>query len=271
MAREQQLRHLVMEERQAAEQRDRLLRRELAAQAQRVEAERHREAALQKQLKELGGREKSEVGNMTRRLVSENGRIRQLLKDKSSLVFQLRGGTAQLSHMKTEVGLLRRRVQDGDKAREQAEKTAKLSQDRMADAQAVARQLSGTVPQLLEQAQLAHEARDAEKALRTQTQANAQAELNRLQHQYSSVVQGQLEQLNFELPKLANASAGMMEPSEDLTAAVEQAAAPQAAAAPAPGEDVSAGTEAGVASAQQPPDLSKDSQGLGSLLEEPAA
>mmetsp|Transcript_149980 Transcript_149980/g.417918 ORF Transcript_149980/g.417918 Transcript_149980/m.417918 type:complete len:623 (+) Transcript_149980:62-1930(+) len=285
-AREDQIQDVMVKERKANERRIKLLTEALKLHEKRLAEESAREGKMKQQLASLQNGERMEVANFTSRVKAEGARVHGLLRENSALHEELKANATLVAHLRAEVALLRHRVEDGNRAREQAEGSARKAKESMEHAQAVAKQLAGTVPRLLEQARLAHEARDAEAALRTQAQASAQRQVQQLQRQYASVVQGELEQINFALPSLggnaSDASKPLTAQMDDPTGNLEQAAAaeslPLADDQEVIGEVVDkpddSSTTPSVAPAEvedapaRPPDLSRDSQGLGSLLTE---
>jgi DNA repair exonuclease SbcCD ATPase subunit len=305
-AQERRIRELLGKEK-AAEERAKLLSQELDVQKKQVLGSRAHEQQMGQLVNALRDNVRREVSNLTWRLGIAEANQKDLTNTNEHLQQLLRTNVTRISHLQTEVSLLKKRVDDGDAARRSAEKAAAKAEDEKVAAEAVSKQLSGTVPRLLEQAQLAHEARDTEKAMRAQAveaQAAARSEIVNLEQQYTSAVQGQLEQLNQVLPKLGASSqapspsgaantaapedlsvadldndtalmneAAAMPPApvtEDLADAVGRAAAATSVmeqpATRGEQQHKAALSAHRLRSAQPSPDLAKDSQGLGMLL-----
>jgi hypothetical protein len=294
--------HELLSKEKAAEERAKLLGQALEVQKKQVSGERAHEQQMGQLVNALRDNVRREVSNLTWRLGTAENQEKDLKKMNNRLQQLLRGNISRISNLQSEVVLLKKRVDDGDAARRKAEKAEEKAEDEKIAAEAVSKQLSGTVPRLLEQAQMAHEAHDTEKAMRAQAQvaqAQARNEMVNLEQQYTSAVQGQLEQLNQVLPKLGaspQAAAAATVPDdlaldqvENDTALVSEASLPPAPVtedlADAVGRAAAATSvvEQPVARGQQQhkalpaasrrlrsnqpaPDLARDSQGLGMLL-----
>jgi hypothetical protein len=288
--------HELLSKEKAAEERAKLLGQALEVQKKQVSGERAHEQQMGQLVNALRDNVRREVSNLTWRLGTAENQEKDLKKMNNRLQQLLRGNISRISNLQSEVVLLKKRVDDGDAARRKAEKAEEKAEDEKIAAEAVSKQLSGTVPRLLEQAQMAHEAHDTEKAMRAQAQvaqAQARNEMVNLEQQYTTAVQGQLEQLNQVLPKLG-ASPQAANPGpvatasvpDDLTFEQDEASAPvsedladavgrAAAATSVVEQPVARGQQQHkalpaasrqVRSAQQAPDLARDSQGLGMLL-----
>jgi hypothetical protein len=201
---ETQLRELLVKE-QKAEERATLLSQELQVQTKLASTEKAHEMQMGQLVNALRDNVRTTVSNFTWRIGIAEAAKKELAQDNDRLREDLRSNFTRDSHLQTEVLLLEKRVGDGEKARLRAEKAMRKTEEQKVAAQSISKQLSGTVPRLLEQTQMAKEARDAEEAMRAQAkaaQAAAQKEVAGLEMQYTSAVQTQLEQLNKVLPDL---------------------------------------------------------------------
>jgi len=186
-----------------------------------------------------------------------------LLRERDTLLKELQGNTSEAGSLNEQMAQLRRQLEEEKKARGKAEAVAQKAEFEKSAAQAIAKQLSSVVPQLLEQAQLAREACNADKAMRTQAQIQAQQKIQDLKHQYSSIVQNQTSQvqnmtMNRTIPNPSNALVPPMDPDAEETLVVDEDSEKLA-----PDEqDVVLAQEG---STQQVPDLAGD----GHALDEP--
>merc|ERR1719270_3145089 len=103
----------------------------------------------------------------------------QLLQEKNELQEEVQGNASKVANLSAQVALANSQVDKDDSLRHQAEEVAKKAQADMNAAKAVAKQLSGTVPRLLEQERLAHEQEEAENAMRAQAQTQAKQQIDR--------------------------------------------------------------------------------------------
>jgi hypothetical protein len=201
---DERVRELLAKEKEA-EERAMLLSQELEVQKKAAAIETAHEQQMGQLVNALRENVRKEVANLTFRLGVTEASAKELEKDNERVRELLKANTTRSNHLQTEVQLLKKRVEDGDKARQRAERAASKAQEEKVAAEAISKQLSGTVPRLLEQTQLAKEARDAEKAMRAQAQeaqVAARKEVAGMEQQYTSAVQGQLEQINQVLPQL---------------------------------------------------------------------
>mmetsp|Transcript_39456 Transcript_39456/g.91551 ORF Transcript_39456/g.91551 Transcript_39456/m.91551 type:complete len:580 (+) Transcript_39456:14-1753(+) len=254
------------------EQRVAVLIQALKLHQKRFQEEREHKSQLAQQLHSLQSRTHVELSNLTKHLAESEAEQKRYASTNSVLAHELQGNVTESSQLRQQVAALRKRLAEGERARQQAESASQQAQEKLEHEQAVAKQLAGTVPRLLEQTRLAHEARDAEKALRAKAQASAQRQLERLQNDYASVMQGELEQMDFKTTGLGGNASAELPPADDLTAtvgsAVDEAQVPEDDAslslkAQAPGDDLA---EPGAAAKST--DLPRDSQGLASLAGE---
>lgn len=223
---------------------------------------------------------KAQLENTTVRLRNALRAQEALNQDNSMLSWRLEGNASRIRSLEAEVAALQKHMSEEEGARSKAEEMARKSQEALASAQAVAKQLSGAVPQLLEQARLAHEARDAEKAMRAQSQAKAKQQLQTLEDQYADAVRSELDTIQKPLDAAAtdaapaNASGshsggGAAVADVDLDTGDDDTSAPASADASdsgsSPGDDDDAPAEGGAHR------LDKDSDGLGSFIASPPA
>eukprot|EP00418_Pyrodinium_bahamense_P034029 CAMPEP_0179133362 /NCGR_PEP_ID=MMETSP0796-20121207/63416_1 /TAXON_ID=73915 /ORGANISM="Pyrodinium bahamense, Strain pbaha01" /LENGTH=620 /DNA_ID=CAMNT_0020832321 /DNA_START=19 /DNA_END=1881 /DNA_ORIENTATION=+ len=230
-AREDHLQGILVTERKASDRRINLLAEALKLRDERLEEERTREGKLQQQLASFKDSEREEAAAIVRRVKAEDAQVQDLVRENSALHEELNATATTVAHLGAEATLLRHRMEDINRARLQAESTARKAKKSMEDSQAIAKQLAGTVPRLLEQARRAQEALAAEEALRKQMQATAQRQVQKLQRQYATVIHSRLEQMIFARPSLggnaSDASKSKASQMDDLTAILEQPTAAQ--------------------------------------------
>jgi hypothetical protein len=284
-AEERRIRELGGKE-QAEEEQSTLLSQELDVQKKQVNTERLHEQQMSQLVSALRDNVRREVSNLTWRLGVAQAQEKDFSHTNQHLQEQLSANATRAVQLQQEIQILKQRVNDGDKARRRSEKAAAKAEEEKVAAEAVAKQLSGTVPRLLEQAQLAHEANDAETALRAQAQeaqAAAKSEIVNLEQQYTASVQGQLQELNKVLPALAGggtSKASGHTADQPLPAPPENDDATNAAL-DLPGLSIDDSSAAAMVASPQPrdnakapsgpplqktTDLAKDSQGLGMML-----
>lgn len=254
--REEELRAAVIKERTEATEREKALRHQAEHQKLRAEQEIEAEGALRKEVSQLQNFSQKELTSLMSQLGAAKRYQDDILAQRDNFAQELRVKTSQVLNLTGEVTTLRHRVEEDASARQVAEDRARKAEAEMASAQAVAKQLSGTVPQLLEQAQLAHEAQDAEKAMRAQAQAQANREIQRLEEQYTTLVQGQIDQLAPPVMKGANDTSPLVSGiDEDAMATVSL-----------PGASKEELTDTVDLPPLEVPDLASDSHGLKQLL-----
>lgn len=205
---EKQLRSQLDKERSQTSTRESVLGKELGMRKHEAETESAWETDLRRKIGALRDGTQRAVRNLTQQLGEAHNHEQKLQKDRQALEHQLAKDVRQKKKLQKQVGMLRERVKHGDQARKMAEEKAEEVSKQLAQAQAVARQLEGTVPQLLEQAHLAREARDAEQAMRTQ----AQQAIAHMQNQYSTAVDTQIKEL---APVVSRAPQAVAKPSAD--------------------------------------------------------
>jgi len=230
-AQEDHLQGILLKERKASERRINLLTEALKLRDERLEEERAREGKLQQQLASFQDSEHEEVATIARRVKAEDIQVQDLARENSALREELSATATTVAHLGAEVTLLRHRMEDVNRARQQAESIVRNAKESMEHSQVVAKQLAGTVPRLMEQVRRAQEARAAEEALRKQMQATVQIRAQKLQRQYASIIQGRLEQMIFAHQSLggnaSDAAKLKMPQMGDLTVMVEQPGAAQ--------------------------------------------
>lgn len=242
---ELQLRDDLEREKTAASSNEKMFKEEVTRQVRRAQQNKVAEEGMQRQMSELQNFSRFEFNKLAAQLQAMKRKEAQTLAEKKSLQEQLLGNSSLVANLSAQVATAENQVDKDDSLRKAAVDQAKHSQADMLAAKAVAKQLSGTVPQLLEQERLAHEQEEAEKAMRSQAQAQAKQQIDRLESQYTNLVQGQIDNL---IPKSATPDAA------DATGA-----APQAAAVAAPADpdalkvagDSAATEDAGAEQAQQ--------------------
>jgi len=155
--------------------------------------------------------------NVTLELQDALQRQQGLLRERDHLVEELQTNASESSNLSTQVAQLRHRLAEEQKARSNAEAAAKKAESEKNAAQAIARQLSAVMPQLLEQAETAREACDANKTMKAQ-------KIQDLKQQYTSIIQTEQEQLQNMMAKAAMdnpnvAPATAVDPNDRMTAA----------------------------------------------------
>lgn len=188
------------------------LQKELAVWKKRADNAQASAQQLSREVKLRASGDREEMAELKHKLESETKEATHLEKERSSLDADLQSNFSRVSKLEQEVSQLRQQLKDGEAARKKAEATARRAQEETAQAQAVAKQLSGTVPRLLEQAELAHERRDAISAIKDSQDT---AQIDSAKDASVSHKNGTANATADELSQL---------PSEDLAAAVEQAA-----------------------------------------------
>mmetsp|Transcript_108874 Transcript_108874/g.216211 ORF Transcript_108874/g.216211 Transcript_108874/m.216211 type:complete len:769 (+) Transcript_108874:54-2360(+) len=164
------------------------------------------------------------LANMTGALSASHEHELKLATERTELRRELRSNESMLQAETAEVAALKKRLAEEENARKKAENIAHKAHAEAVQAKAVASQLQGTVPQLLEQVQLAHEKRDAEKAMRIQAQAIATNDVEKSNTAAEKQMQKQVEQIDKVLPLMNSAAsqAALPAPEEDDMVAGEQ-------------------------------------------------
>jgi len=147
-----------------------ILTQELGMHSARYESEKEWEQDLKQHVTMLHNGARLAIQNLTQQLEMVTSKDNYLVKEKDAMEHELAKTIRQKKKLAKEVEMLRQRVARGDSARESVEKKAKEMSKQLAQVQTVNRQLEGTVPQLLEEARMAREAKDAENAMRSQAQ-----------------------------------------------------------------------------------------------------
>lgn len=202
----------LIKERAITKTREGILTQELGLHSEDGESEKEWQEDLRQHVSALHNGIRIATQNLTQQLEMEQGKEYGLIKEKSSMEHELAKNIRQKKKLAKEVTLLRQRIVRGDKAREAVEKQANAVAKQLMQAQAVNRQLEGTVPQLLEQSRLAREAQDAAKAMRAQAQQ-------------AMVKYSKKHAVDSDLSELAKLVGGV---SEDQSSSQSPAAAPQA-------------------------------------------
>lgn len=273
-AREQQLKAMVIHEHNSGVAHESALQAELLAQAHRLEEEQRREQELKHQLVHLSQVSRSALANSTFYLNQAMRRQKLLYTEEEGLATALKSNETENARLQAEVAKLKRTAAEEGRARAEAEETARQAQQALVSAQAVAKQLSGAVPQLLEQAKLAHEARDAEKAMRAQTQAAARQQIEKLEQQYTAAVTEQISVLPPTQPPPPGPSVNetslpeLMLDGELASDAVEDAATQEAPMAGEAGQDEAPAPDAAAHRQAAKVNLAEDATGLGQFLQQ---
>jgi len=167
---------------------------------------------------------KTMLANLTGALNVSHKHELRLAAERTELHRELSGNASKLEAETAQVAALKKRLAEEEHARKKAEATATKAHADFIQAKAVARQLQGTVPQLLEQVQLAHEKRDAEKAMRLQAQAMATNDLVRSNTAAERQMQKQVDQIDKVLPLMNSAAsqATLPVPEEEDAAAADE-------------------------------------------------
>jgi len=187
-------------EQRASASRERSLKAKLSDQERRIRGLETREKDLRQKLAAMHAADMAERREQAAQLEFEQHQVAQLREAEAATEAQLKRNTTKVLVLEAQVAALRKSLDESGRARKEAEAVARKTQDALDSAQAVARQLSGAVPQLLEQARLAHEARDAEKAMRAETQAQARQQISKLEDQYIDTVRRQLAEIGATAP-----------------------------------------------------------------------
>lgn len=203
------LRGELQKERVTTKTREGILTQELGLHSEAGETEREWDEDLRQHVSALHNGIRIATQNLTQQLEMEQGKEYQVVKEKSSMEHELAKNIRQKKKLAKEVTLLRQRIVRGDKAREAVEKQANSVAKQLVQAQAVNRQLEGTVPQLLEQSRLAREAQDAAKLMRSQAQQAM------VKYSKKHAVDSDLS----ELAKLVGGVSDDQEPSQSAAAA----------------------------------------------------
>lgn len=273
-----QMQRALEQERSTASANERMFKEEVTREVRRAQQNKAGEEVLRSQINELQNFSRIELGKLAAQLQAMKRSEAQLLKERSALRKQLEGNASRVMNLSAEVALANSHTDKDDALLRQAEEREKKAQAEMLAAKAVAKQLSGTVPQLLEQERLAHEQEEAEKAMRAQAQTQAKLQIDRLEQQYTTLVQGQINQLVTK-PASSSASGSGADKegiAEDVgTVAVDQVASldsAEPANVPTESEDLPEDLPEeqplSMQTAQPPraPDLASDSHSLKQLL-----
>jgi len=194
------------------------------ASVRRLEEERRRlGAALEGNASKAAALE-DKAKSLSNDLQAVQSEEKKLLAERAALTEHLNGNRTLARRLGESVRLLKKRVEDGDRARERAQRAAERAEAEKEGAQAVARQLQGTVPQLLLSAQAANERIEAEQALRRKEAAMASRAQEALQERMKSDVQQQLDKLTVVVPELdAKPTQASPVATEDLAEDVTEA------------------------------------------------
>jgi chromosome segregation ATPase len=172
--------------------------------------------------------------NLSRALHVSQKKVAALLGQRSVLEKDLVGNRTIASHLSESVRVLKKKVEDGTNALVEAKRAAEHAEAEKEGAEAVAKQLQGTVPQLLANAQAANERVETERVLRQRESLLAAQAREALKARMTSDVQRQLEKLSVVVPKLDAASNDVQQGqalatdlSDDVSDVLEQAAGEQ--------------------------------------------
>jgi chromosome segregation ATPase len=209
------IRRLFQESRKEEKNQKRIMQTELKTAKSEVNS-------LEFTLSKVQGHTKGVIANLSGALNASHKHELRLEHENVEFRRELRSNSSKLEAETAEVAALKKRLAQEEDARKKAVAVANKARADFVQAKAVANQLQGTVPQLLEQVQLAHEKRDAEKAMRLQAQAMATNDLVRTNTAAERQMQKQVEQIDKVLPLMSAASqAAPLTVDDDATAGDE--------------------------------------------------
>jgi len=208
------IRRLFQESRKEEKKEKRLILSELKTAKSKVNS-------LEVTMNSMQSNAKNMLANLSGALNASHQQELQLATERSELRRELRNNQSRLQAVVSEVAVLKKRLAQEEAARKKADAAAHKAHNEFVQAKAVANQLQGTVPQLLEQVQLAHEKRDAEKAMRLQAQAMASNDIVRTNNAAEKQMQKQVEQIDKVLPLMNSAATQASQPAVESQPAAE--------------------------------------------------